>query len=113
MVVKNRDRSRGVTGLHIGDGNVQQLFPPDVPIVELQLDHLQIVCTLQPEFWEGQPEIHDERLDSWLESKRSTGKLASSPAPVAMIPTGDHAFRLMPLKHQELRTTKYAVSYCA
>jgi hypothetical protein len=102
-----------MTGLHVGDGNVQRLFPPDVPQVELELDHLRIVCTLQPEFWEGEPEIHDERLTSWLEAKRMSGKLASSPAPVAMIPFGDHAFRLLPLKHSEVRTTEYAVSFSA
>jgi hypothetical protein len=112
MVVKTNSERRGLTGLHVGNGNVQQLFPPDVPSVELELDHLKIVCTLQPEFWEGEPEIHDERLNSWLEAKRMNGKLAPSPAPVALIQTGDHAFRLMPLGQQESRTTKYPVSYC-
>ena len=102
-----------MTGLHVGDGNVQRLFPPDVPNVELELDHLRIVCTLEREFWEGRPEIHDERLVAWLESKQMSGKLASMPAPVAMIPAGEHAFRLLPLKHSEVRTTKYAVSFSA
>jgi hypothetical protein len=111
MVVAMRNR-QGMTGLHVGNGNVQQLFPPDVPSVELQLDHLQIVCTLQPEFWQGQPEIHDERLNSWLEAKRMNGKLAAGPAPLAMIPSGDHVFRLQPIPREELRTTKYPVSFC-
>jgi hypothetical protein len=101
-----------MTGLHVGDGNVQLLFPPDVRIVELELDHLRIVCTLQPEFWQGQPDIYDDRLDAWLESKRSNGKLAGSPSPLAMIPAGDHAFRLAPINRQEIRTTQYPVSYC-
>jgi hypothetical protein len=111
MVVATRTKS-GTTGLHVGDGNVQQLFPPDVPSVELQLDHLQIVCTLAPEFWQGQPEIHDERLNSWLEAKRMNGKLAAKPTPIAMIPSGDHVFRLQPIRREDLRTTKYPVSYC-
>jgi hypothetical protein len=113
MVVNASQIRRGMTGLHVGDGNVQRLFPPDMPIVELELDHLHIVCNLEPEFWQGLPEIHDERLNSWLESKRSNGKLADSPAPLAMIPTGDHVIRLQPLREQDLRTTKYAVGYCA
>jgi hypothetical protein len=102
-----------MTGLHIEDGDVQRLFPTDMPVVELELDHLRIVCTLEPGFWEGEAEIHDERLVSWLESKRMSGKLASSPAPVAMIPAGDHAFRLQPIGHQEVRTTQYAVGFSA
>ena len=113
MVVKSKGRRLGMTGLHVGDGNVQRLFPPDVPSVELELDHLRIVCTLEPGFWDGEPEIHDERLVSWLESKRNNGKLASSPSPVVMIPAGDHAFRLLPIEHKDVRTTKYPVGFSA
>jgi hypothetical protein len=113
MVVQTKSRRLGMTGLHIGDGNVQRLFPPDVPAVELELDHLRIVCTLGPEFWDGEPEIHDERLVSWLESKRMNGKLASTPAPVVMIPAGEHAFRLMPIDHTEVGSSKYPVGFSA
>ncbi len=113
MVVRSKSGSLGMTGLHVGNGNVQQLFPPDVPQVELELDHLRIVCTLQPEFWDGEPEIHDERLVSWLESKRMSGKLAARPAPVALVPAGQHAFKLLPLKDNEVRTTKYPISFSA
>jgi hypothetical protein len=111
MVVTTTGDRRRTTGLHVGVGNVQQLFPPDVPVVELELDHLRIVCTLQPEFWDGEPEIHDERLVSWLESKRMSGKLAAVPAPVAMIPAGDHAFRLQPIEQKDIRKTKFPVGY--
>jgi hypothetical protein len=116
MVVLNeqkQNKRKGMTGLHVGEGNVQRLFPPDVPVVELELDHLRIVCTLEPEFWTGQPEIHDERLVSWLESKRSNGKLASMPAPVAMIPAGEHAFRLLPIQHSEVRATEFPIGFSA
>jgi len=113
MVVNVKNGRRGMTGLHVGDGNVQRLFPPDVPTVELELDHLRIVCTLGPEFWEGEPQIHDDRLVSWLESKRMNGKLASVPAPVAMIPAGDHAFKLLPIQHNEIRSTKHPVGFSA
>jgi len=111
MVVRTNKGRLGMTGLHVGDGNVQRLFPPNMPRVELQLDHLRIVCTLQPEFWKGTPEIHDNRLDSWLESKRVSGKLASAPSPLAMIPVGDHAFRLQPIDHSEESRTEYAVGF--
>ncbi len=111
MVVRTDSRRLGMTGLHVGNGNVQRLFPPNVPIVELELDHLRIVCTLNPEFWDGDPEIHDERLSAWLESKRLSGKLASRPSPLALIPAGDHAFRLQPLDHNEELRTRYAVGF--
>jgi hypothetical protein len=113
MVVSAKSGRRGVTGLHVGDGNVQRLFPPDMPTVELELDHLRIVCKLEPKFWEGEPEIHDERLVAWLESKRMNGKLAPTPGPVVMIPAGDHAFRLMPIQHNEVRSSKYPVGFSA
>jgi len=113
MVISVKGKRLGMTGLHVGDGNVQRLFPPDVPAVELELDHLRIVCTLEPEFWEGDPEIHDERLIAWLESKRVAGKLASPPAPLAFIPAGEHTFRLQPIDHNEERRTRYAIGFSA
>jgi hypothetical protein len=111
MVVKPRSSRQRMTGLHIDDDDVQRLFPPDVTSVELELDHLRIVCALQPEFWEGESDIHDDRLVSWLEAKRMSGKLAPQPAPLVMIPAGDHAFRLMPVTHKEARTAKYPVGF--
>lgn len=113
MVITAKSRRQGMTGLHVGDGNVQRLFPPDMPVVELELDHLRIVCKLEPEFWQGQPEIHDDRLISWLEAKRMNGKLAAMPAPVEMIPAGDHAFRLMPIQPKDVKASQYAVGFCA
>ena len=113
MVVKAKPELRKMTGLHVGDTNVQRLFPPEVSYVELELDHLRIVCNLEPGFWDGDSEIHDERLVSWLESKRMSGKLAEKPAPLAMIPAGEHAFRLQPLRNSEVRTSQYPVGFCA
>jgi len=81
---------------------VQQYFPRDVPQVELELDHLSIVCELEPSFWEGRPEICDFRLSSWLVAKRNSGKLAAEPAPVAMIPSGEHSFRIQMISVEEL-----------
>ena len=113
MVVNAKSGRRGISGLRVGAGDVYELFPPDVPTVELELDHLRIVCTLGPEFWGDEPEIHDERLVSWLESKRMNGKLAAQPAPLAMVPSGDHVFKLQPIQHNEIRSTKYRVGFSA
>jgi hypothetical protein len=88
-------------GLHIGAGNVQQYFPLGVEMVELELDHLRIVCPLEPSFWQDRPEIHDQRLSSWLESKRNSGKLGLQSAPVAMIPSGEYSFRLQLITKDE------------
>ena len=105
MVVQTLDRHpghSGVVGLHIGTVNVQQYFPRQVDQIELELDHLCIVCPLEPSFWLDRPEIHDLRLSSWLESKRNSGKLAASSASVALIPSGEHAFRLQLIVRDEM-----------
>jgi len=81
--------------------------------VELELDHLRIVCTLHPQFWDDDPEIHDERLLSWLEAKRMNGKLDQSPAPIAMIRAGEHTFRLLPIQHNQIRLSKDPVTFSA
>lgn len=107
MVVVTQDRHAphsgrmAVIGLHIGSGNVEQYFPRGVAHVELELDHLCILCPLEPSFWQDRPEIHDLRLSSWLESKRNSGKLAANPAPVAMIPCGDRAYRIQLMTRDE------------
>jgi hypothetical protein len=94
MVVKTRSICRGVTGLHVGPANVRRYFPRNVPVVELQLDHLQIQCGLNPDFWQGQPEIYDPRLCAWLEAKHLHGKPDRAPVPLVMIPAGENSFRL-------------------
>ena len=104
MVVQTQDRHTGhagVVGLHIGSLNVQQYFPRDVEMVELELDHLRIMCPLEPSFWQDRPEIHDHRLSSWLEAKRNSGKLGLQSAPVAMIPSGEYSLRLQIMTKDE------------
>jgi len=100
MVVKTRNMGHGLTGLHVGANNVRRYFPRDTSVIELQLDHLQIQCGLDPNFWQGQPEILDPRLGAWLESKRTKGKSNQSSILLAMIPAGKNAFRLQPVSHQ-------------
>ena len=97
MVVKTQSNGHGATGLNIGATNVQRYFPRSVAAVELQLDHVQIACGLTPDFWQGQPEIHDPRLCSWLESKNFRGKPGEKAIPLAMIPSGGNSFRLQPI----------------
>jgi len=97
MVVKTQDRHsghRGAMGLHVGAENVEQYFPANVSMIELELDHLRIACSLDASFWNGHPEIHDMRLSSWLESKRNSGKLGAHDAPVTLIPCGEYAFKV-------------------
>lgn len=97
MVVKAQNKGRGLVGLQVGAMNARRYFSKDVPVVELQLDHLQISCGLGPAFWDGQPEIRDPRLSAWLELKNFHGKARNSPVPLAMIPSGKNSFRLQPL----------------
>jgi hypothetical protein len=105
MVVRTQENHlglRGSVGLHIGALNVQQFFPRDMEMVELELDHLCIVCPLEPSFWNDLPEIHDQRLSCWLEAKRTSGKLAPQGAPVALIPSGKSSFRLQMIAKEEV-----------
>lgn len=104
MVVQTLDRYPGHTGrlgLHVGSVNVEQYFSSQMESVELQLDHLCIECALEPSFWGDRPEIHDMRLSIWLEAKRSSGKIAATPASMAMIPIGPHVFRLQVMSKEE------------
>lgn len=97
MVVKTQSKGHGLTALHVGASNVRRYFPKDTSVIELQLDHLQIQCGLDPNFWQDRPEIHDPRLNAWLESKRMKGKSNQSSILLAMIPSGKNAFRLQPV----------------
>ena len=44
MVVKTQLRGGEITGLHIGARNVRRYFPTGARVIELQLDHLQILA---------------------------------------------------------------------
>jgi hypothetical protein len=97
MVVKTQSKGRGVTGLHVGATNVRRYFPRDVLVIELELDHLQIQCGLDPAFWQDKPDICDPRLCAWLESKHFQSRPDRTPVPLAMIPSGGNAFKLRPV----------------
>jgi len=96
MLVETFCMTPGKIGLHVGVENVQRFFPESISEIDLHLGHLQILCSLNPEFWRGKPEIFDERLSSWLESKYLHDKRDRNPIRLAMVPrgTGTNAFRL-------------------
>jgi hypothetical protein len=97
MVVKTHSTGRGTTGLYVGVSNVRRYFPRHISEIELQLDHLQIQCGLNPNFWRGRPQIHDPRLCAWLESKNLQGIPRCQPAPLTLVPAGENSFRLQPV----------------
>ena len=103
MLVETFGRTPGKTGLHVGVENVQRFFPESISEIDLHLGHLQIRCSLNPEFRRDQPEIFDERLSSWLESKYLHGKPDRTPVRLAMVPIGigTNTFRLRPVSHGE------------
>ncbi len=96
MVVTSQCRDHRVTGILVGESNVQRYFPRNITEIELQLDHLRIECWLGPHFWNGRPEISDPRLCLWLESKDRDGNRRRTPVPLAMIPSGANSFIVAP-----------------
>jgi len=98
MVVRTIGSGRDVTGLYIGTRNARRHFSRKSQHIELELGHLHIYCDLPPDFWRGRPEICDTRLADWLFARIFHGKPCRAPAPVAMIPLGRNAFRVLPVK---------------
>jgi hypothetical protein len=94
MVVKTQLKGGEVTGLHVGARNVRRYFPKGGRVIELQLDHLAIQCGLSPEFWRGQPEIHDPRLCEWLDFKIIHKLGGQKEVRLAMMPAGKNTYRL-------------------
>jgi len=119
MLVETFNRKPGKTGLDVGSENVQRFFPESLSEIDIHLGHLQIRCSLNPEFWRGEPEIFDERLSTWLESKYLHNKRDRTPIRLAMVPigTGTNTFRLRPVSLDEkgirsgtLRKTRLKIS---
>jgi hypothetical protein len=104
MVVKAQCSGHRVTGLYVGSTNVRRYFPRRIANIDLQLDHLRIQCGLTPHFWKDQPEIHDQRLCAWLESKqlKGSGELTR----LAMIPAGENSYILGPVSLDEHAQTE-------
>lgn len=104
MVVRTQCKGHEVTGLHVGTFNARRYFPKNVSVIELELDHLRIECGLSPDFWHGQPEIHDRRLCAWLAQKQFHCQPGHSPIPLDMIPSGENSFRLGPVPMRGARS---------
>jgi hypothetical protein len=94
MVIRTQCKGREYTGVDVGANNVRRYFPRRNEVIEIQIDHLQIQCGLQPGFWNGHPEISDPRLGAWFESKNFKGKRGERPVPLVLIPSGKNCFRL-------------------
>jgi|ERR1019366_1893229 hypothetical protein len=113
MLVETFSRTPGKIGLHVGVENVQRFFPESISEIDLRLGHLQILCRLNPEFWRDKPEIFDERLSDWLESKYLRDQQDRIPIRLAMVPirTGTNIFRLRPVSQDEhgIRANREAV----
>ena len=110
MVVKTRCKGREIMGVEVGAVNVQRYFPRDAAVIELQLDHLEILCDLAPDFWQGDTRICDRRLCAWLESKNFNGRPGDMPIPLALIPSGENCFRLKPIARNGRTKTKPALN---
>ena len=96
MVVKTQKDGRDHTGLHIGAANARRYFRKGAHTIDLMLDHLQIQCTLSPDFWQGHPEIRDPRLSEWLEFKTGRGRAARAPMQLTMVRSGIDTFVIRP-----------------
>ena len=105
MVVTSQFRGRRVTGILVGESDVQRYFPKGTKEIELQLDHLRIECGLGPTFWSGKPEISDPRLCLWLESKDRNTRGRGDPAPFALIPSGGNCFIIGPAHMEDAQKT--------
>lgn len=95
LVTAYKDSSQR-TGLVIGKANARRYFRKRSCSIELQLDDLQIQCTLDPDFWESRPEIHDPRLSGWLEFKVARRGSGHEPMQLALVPSGADKFVLQP-----------------
>jgi hypothetical protein len=118
MKVKAQYCGNRVAGLYVGPNNVRRYFSKRMQQVELQLDHLRILCGLTPLFWQDKPEIHDPRLSVWLEEKRPHGVLGHAEIPLALIPSGKNSFRLAAvsqkasarLKRESIKTAQIQIA---
>lgn len=100
MLVTALSKRRGVTGLLVGAENVRQFFPVSNTVIELELGHIKIQCSLHEEFWAGKPEILDPRLSAWLETKHMHANARRSPVALALMPSGKSSYKLEPLRRE-------------
>jgi hypothetical protein len=96
MLVTTYRDGRARTGLMVGEANARRYFRKRSSLIELRLDDLHIQCTLEPDFWQGHPEIHDPRLSVWLEFKAGRGLTGRQPMQMSMVPSGANTYVVRP-----------------
>lgn len=111
MVVTTHESGREVLGLRVGAANVRRYFPKGMGAVELLLGDLRIQCNLPPDFWNGQPEIHDPRLGAWLKYKVARARSGRKPATLAMEQAGTNAFMLRPVASSPKRLARMSAAF--
>ena len=94
MKVKAQYRGSRAAGLYVGATNVRRYFSKRKRLIELQLDHLRILCGLAPPFWQDKPEIQDPRLCLWLETKHPQQVPSQTNVPLTLMPSGKNSFKL-------------------
>ena len=106
MVVRTQSKGGRITGLYVGALNARRHFPRAMSCVDLELGHLHIQCELQPEFWNGSPEIRDPRLADWLEARHVRPRSKSDAIELEMTRTGAGSFHLEPAQTKRCHVTK-------
>ncbi len=102
VLVKAQYKGHSVTALCVGRTNARRYFARSAQTIEFELDHLRIACGLPPEFWDGEAEIRDLRLCAWLESKHHPHRPSHSHVTLAMTPSGQNLFKLIPVSQKSL-----------
>ncbi len=111
MVVTTQENGREVLGVRVGAGNVRRYFPKSMGAVELLLGDLRIQCKLEPDFWNGQPEICDPRLGAWLKYKVSRERSNRKPVALAMERAGANVFTLQSKSLAPKRSTGMTAAF--
>ncbi len=106
MVVQTVSKDHLGTGLLVGSDNVRRYFTKGITTIILHLGHLDIQCELAPEFWDGCPEIHDDRLSCWLESIHLHRRSSRASIALAMVPAGGNVYCLQAHSVTELEEKK-------
>ncbi len=96
MVVRTQCNGLEVTGLLVGTTNARRYFSKRTRAVQLHLGDVEIECQLTPDFWHGQPEIHDPRLCEWLKFKVFHHQSGRMPIAMDLEQFGLNSFRLLP-----------------
>lgn len=98
MLVEVQQKGHNVVGLNVGASNVRRYFPKGTSSIDLHLDHLEIQCQLQPDFWKNEPQISDPRLSAWLEAKNLRKPGRHPPVMLNLVPADKRSFRLQVVK---------------